>query len=101
MLIDNYISPLHPHYIFLGETSYYFFAGKIYNELGLVYTQCADYIQAQKCFELALPLCRGPETNTKQEAVILQNLGATYNSLGEYQRAITFHESAMMMHGKN
>ncbi len=74
-------------------------AGELYNELGLTYTQCHEFAKAATCFELALPLSRGVARDKKQEAVILQNLGAVYNSLGDYQRAIGFHESAAALHG--
>ena len=73
--------------------------GKIYNELGLLYTQSTDYDHAQTCFEMALPLSRGPNGDKRQEAVILQNLGAVYNSIGDYQRSLGFHESAAALHG--
>ncbi len=75
-------------------------AGRLYNELGLTYTQCHEFAKAAMCFELALPSSRGPEAERKQEAVILQNLGAVYNSLGDYQRAVQFHRKAAALHGK-
>ena len=46
--------------------------GRVYNELGLTYTQCHDFAKAATCFELALPLSRGATRDKKQEAVILQ-----------------------------
>ena len=51
------------------------------------------------CFELALPSSRGPKPDQKQEAVITQNLGAVYNSLGDYQRALQFHQKAAAIQG--
>ena len=75
--------------------------GSVYNELGLTYSQCHEFPRAATCFETALPLIRGPSGDRKQEAIILQNLGAVYNSLGDYQRALGFHESAAELHGKS
>lgn len=76
-------------------------AGRLYNELGLTYTQCHEFAKAATCFELALPSSRGPSADRKQEAVIVQNLGAVYNSLGDYQRALQFHQKAAALHGEN
>ena len=76
-----------------------FFVGRLYNELGLTYTQCHEFAKAAMCFELALPSSRGPKAERKQEAVITQNLGAVYNSLGDYQRALQFHQKAAALHG--
>ncbi|KAK3604713.1 hypothetical protein CHS0354_018953 [Potamilus streckersoni] len=64
------------------------------NELGLLYTQIQQYDKATKCFEQALPIIRNCEGNPKLEAVILQNLGAAYNFVGDYQRSKTFHLQA-------
>ncbi|KAI8501708.1 tetratricopeptide repeat [Branchiostoma belcheri] len=72
--------------------------GKLYNDLGMTYTSAKAFGKAVECFELALPLTRGPNGDRKREAVLLQNLGAVYNSCGEYQRAIHFHESAAKLH---
>jgi hypothetical protein len=46
-----------------------------------------------------LPLAQS-SGEKKKEAVIRQNLGAAYNFIGEYQRAISFHKSAADMYGK-
>ena len=75
-------------------------SGKIFNDLGLVYTQLQNYDLACSCFENALPLVRAPSENKQLEAVILQNLGASYNFQGEYQRSIKFHEDAADAYGK-
>ena len=64
-----------------------------------MYTQLQKYDKALKCFEEALPLAQSSE-DKKREAVIRQNLGAAYNFVGEYQRAISFHKSAADMYGK-
>ncbi|XP_066271856.1 serine-rich adhesin for platelets-like [Branchiostoma lanceolatum] len=72
--------------------------GKLYNDLGMTYTSAKAFSKAVECFELALPLTRGPNGDQKREAVLLQNLGAVYNSCGEYQRAISFHEAAAKLH---
>lgn len=77
----------------------YFFSGNVFNDLGLLYTQLQKYDKAVKCFEEALPLVQTSE-DRKREAVVRQNLGAAYNFIGEYQRAISFHKSAADMHGK-
>jgi tetratricopeptide (TPR) repeat protein len=74
-------------------------SGGIFNDLGLLFTQLQKYDKAKKCFEEALPLAQS-SGEKKKEAVIRQNLGAAYNFIGEYQRAISFHKSAADMYGK-
>ncbi|XP_033749635.1 uncharacterized protein LOC117334243 isoform X4 [Pecten maximus] len=74
--------------------------GNALNDLGLIYTQMQKYDRAISCFEQALPLVRGKSGDKKQEAVILQNLGATYNFVGDYQRAVGFHESASSLYAE-
>ena len=70
------------------------FPGKLYNELGLMYYKSAT------CFEMALPLNRPPQGDKCWEAIIIQNLGAVYNSLADYPRAVPFHEQAPALHGE-
>ena len=76
---------------------YLLFAGKLYNEIGLLYAKCFQYAKAKTCFELALPLVRSKDKGS--EAVILQNIGAIYNGVEEYQTALDFHEKAATLHG--
>lgn len=78
---------------------FFIISGSIFNDLGLLFTQLQKYDRAQKCFEEALPLAQS-SGEKKKEAVIRQNLGAAYNFVGEYQRAISFHKSAADMYGK-
>ncbi len=35
-----------------------------------------------------------------RQAVVLQNLGAVYNSLGEYESSLAYHELACAAHGE-
>lgn len=44
-------------------------------------------------------MVEGPSGDGKQLAVIFQNLGATFNFLGNYQRAVEYHEKAADMYG--
>lgn len=74
--------------------------GTILNDLGLIFTQRQKYDRAVSCFESALPMVEGPSGDGKQLAVIFQNLGATFNFLGNYQRAVEYHEKAADMYAK-
>ncbi|XP_048753430.1 tetratricopeptide repeat protein 24-like isoform X2 [Ostrea edulis] len=74
--------------------------GTIYNDLGLIFTQRQKYEKAVSCFELALPMVKGQDGDEKQLAVILQNLGATFNFLGNYQSAVEYHEKAANMYAR-
>lgn len=73
---------------------------RLYSELGLIYMQCREFAKAATCFELALPLIDGPKTDQRLQAVILQNLGAIYNSLADYQRSLGFHEAAASLYAQ-
>ena len=74
--------------------------GDVYNELGLIYSQTGEFPKAAICFEMALPLCQAsPGGSSSMYAVILQNLGATYNTLGKYRSALSYHEQAALVHG--
>ena len=66
---------------------------------GISFSQLQKYDRAKKCFEEALPLAQS-SGEKKKEAVIRQNLGAAYNFVGEYQRAISFHKSAADMYAR-
>mgnify|MGYP003692275021 CR=1 FL=1 len=44
-------------------------------------------------------MVEGADGDKKQMAVIFQNLGATFNFLGNYQKAVEYHEKASDMYG--
>ncbi|XP_044530971.1 tetratricopeptide repeat protein 24 [Gracilinanus agilis] len=69
--------------------------GKLYNDLGLSYSQLGLFPLAAESFLQALPLC--PEPGAK--AVVLRNLGAAHNALGNFQEAQDLHRQAAALHG--
>lgn len=79
----------------------FFHAGKIYNDLGLLYNSLKSYKNAAECFEIAIPLVTGANQERELEAVLRQNLGAVYNQLGQYKKALQHHKIAGKLHGKN
>ena len=77
--------------------------GKIYSQLGLIYTSLRSFDEAIQNFERALPLLqKGNKTLSSQqtEASLLQNIGAAYNEKGLYSEAVIYHREAAALHGK-
>jgi len=59
-----------------------------------------SYQNAAECFELAIPLMRTEHADKSLEAVLQQNLGAVYNQLKQYDKAMECHRQAISLHGK-
>ncbi|XP_023657258.1 tetratricopeptide repeat protein 24 [Paramormyrops kingsleyae] len=70
--------------------------GKLYNDLGLNFTQLKLFPEAAECFNRALPLAQGRPCRL---AAVLQNLGAVQNTLSQYQQALEYHQEAAALHG--
>ncbi|XP_019896587.2 tetratricopeptide repeat protein 24 [Esox lucius] len=70
--------------------------GKLYNDLGLSFSQLKLFQEAAMCYERALPLV---STKPSRQAVVLQNLGAVHNTLGKYHQALNYHRKAASLHG--
>uniref|UniRef100_A0A8B9V2V6 Tetratricopeptide repeat protein 24 n=1 Tax=Anas zonorhyncha TaxID=75864 RepID=A0A8B9V2V6_9AVES len=72
--------------------------GKLYNEVGLGFSQLHVFSLASESFERALALCQG-SLGRRGEAALLQNLGAARNALRSFGTALGLHRRAAELHG--
>ncbi|KAI2654832.1 Tetratricopeptide repeat protein 24 [Labeo rohita] len=70
--------------------------GKLLSDVALSFSQMRLFSEASQCYEQALPLI---SSKPHRLAVVLQNLGAVYNSLSQYQQSLRFHREAAALHG--
>lgn len=76
--------------------------GKIYHDIGLLYSSEHCYQSASECFEHsyhALEEVHREDKDRMLEAIVLMNLGASLNHLDLYERGITFHTKAIKKFG--
>ncbi|NWU59890.1 TTC24 protein, partial [Dromas ardeola] len=71
--------------------------GKLYNDIGLGYSQLRIFSLAAESFQRALALCGG-ERDRRGEAAALQNLGAAHNALHSFGTALGWHRRAAALH---
>ncbi|NXY80426.1 TTC24 protein, partial [Glareola pratincola] len=71
--------------------------GKLYNDIGLGYSQLRIFSLAAESFQRALALCGG-ERDRRGEAAALQNLGAAHNGLRSFGTALGWHRRAAALH---
>ncbi|XP_063213680.1 tetratricopeptide repeat protein 24 [Chroicocephalus ridibundus] len=71
--------------------------GKLYNAIGLGYSQLRIFSPAAESFQRALALCGG-ERDRRGEAAALQNLGAAHNALRSFGTALGWHRRAVALH---
>ncbi|NXN66249.1 TTC24 protein, partial [Himantopus himantopus] len=71
--------------------------GKLYNDIGLGYSQLRIFSLAAESFQRALALC-GTEPDRRGEAALLQNLGAAHNALRSFGTALGWHRRAAALH---
>ncbi|NXS91744.1 TTC24 protein, partial [Jacana jacana] len=72
--------------------------GKLYNNIGLGYSQLHIFSLATESFQQALALC-SEESDLRWEAAVLQNLGAAHNTLQSFSTAVGWHRRAVALHG--
>ncbi|CAM4625454.1 unnamed protein product [Caretta caretta] len=71
--------------------------GKLYNHIGLHHAEMMCFHQAGKYFIKAMQICSGANFSIQKRA--LQNLGAIYNALCQYENSLRYHSEAAHLYG--
>lgn len=74
--------------------------GKLYNDIGLGYSQLHIFSLAAESFKRALVLCGG-EPDRCREAALLQNLVAAHNALCSFGTMLGWHRRVAALHSRS
>lgn len=74
-------------------------SGRLLNDVGLFYAECNQHEKALLCFEQAQKIFQRNSKDRKLEAIILQNIGATYNRLAKYELSVDCNRRASEAYG--
>lgn len=78
-----------------------YITAKIYHDIGLLYISEKLFKSAGECFEQSLRCMENSATSDKYLlATILQNIGAVYNYMKYFRKAISFHRRSADVYGE-
>ncbi|XP_039626161.1 tetratricopeptide repeat protein 24-like isoform X4 [Polypterus senegalus] len=73
--------------------------GKLLNDLGLHYAELKKFPEASECFAEAMNSCTGKGFSIRNKAVLLQNMGAIYSAIRQYEESLKYHTQAADTYG--
>ena len=73
--------------------------GQLLNDVGLFYSDFKQHKKALSCFEQVQKIFHWNSKDRKLEAIILKNIGVTYNCLDEYELCIDYNRQASEIYG--
>ncbi|KAI8519689.1 hypothetical protein Bbelb_029460 [Branchiostoma belcheri] len=91
---------LHMKRSIYGEETTHIDIAKLFNNLGLAWSDLGDYRRAISYYEQSLQMSRsiyGKGTAHADITASLHNLGLTWSNLGDYRKAISYYEQSLRM----